>query len=157
HVTHPQLAPDLLHIDYLALVGKARVSGDHHQPRQAREPADNVLNHAISKILLFGVAAHVLKWQYRDRGFVGQRETLGSTRDIRGGPSERIDPYRSVDVLDLLLASVFEGSIDLTFDLIIDGAREVDASRFGHLLQSSRDVYAVTVDVTVRRDQDVAK
>jgi hypothetical protein len=56
-----------------------------------------------------------------------------------------------------LLATVFKGPIDLTLDLIIDSARKTDVARFGHSLQTSRYVYAVAVDVAVRRDQDVAE
>ena len=37
HVAHAELAPDLLHVDGAALVGEARIAGDHEQPAQARQ------------------------------------------------------------------------------------------------------------------------
>jgi hypothetical protein len=36
HVTHPKLAPDLLHIDGATLVGEARVAGDDEQRLEMR-------------------------------------------------------------------------------------------------------------------------
>ena len=39
HIAHAQFAPDLLHIDGLALVGEARIAGDHEQPADAADSA----------------------------------------------------------------------------------------------------------------------
>jgi len=63
--------PDLLHIDRLAFVGKARIAGDHEQPADARERSDDLLDHAVGEILLLRVAAHVLERQHRDGRLVG--------------------------------------------------------------------------------------
>ena len=52
HVTHAEVAADLLHVDRLALVGKARVACDHVQLRQLRRIGDDVLADTVGKILL---------------------------------------------------------------------------------------------------------
>ena len=74
HVAHAELAADLPHVDGAALVGEARIAGDHEQPANARQRGDDVLDHAVGEILLLGVAAHVLERQHGDRRLVGQRE-----------------------------------------------------------------------------------
>ena len=43
HVAHAEFAADLLHVDRLALVGKARVTRDDMQLRQLRKISDDVL------------------------------------------------------------------------------------------------------------------
>ena len=40
HVAHAKLAPDLLHIDGLSLVGEGRIAGDHEQPGDAGKGAE---------------------------------------------------------------------------------------------------------------------
>src|SRR6516164_3101164 len=59
HITHAQLAADLLHVDCLALVGECCVARDDEEPSDARETSDDVLNHAVAEIILFRIAAHV--------------------------------------------------------------------------------------------------
>jgi hypothetical protein len=36
---------------------------DHEQPANAREGRDDFLHNAMGEVFLFGIAAHVLKWQ----------------------------------------------------------------------------------------------
>jgi hypothetical protein len=43
HVAHAEFAPDLFHINYLALVSDARIAGDHEQPADAGEGGDDLL------------------------------------------------------------------------------------------------------------------
>ena len=74
HITDPELAPDLLHVDGLVLVRKARIASDDEEPADAGERGNDLLNHPVSEILLFWIAAHVLERQYRDRGLVWQQQ-----------------------------------------------------------------------------------
>jgi hypothetical protein len=74
-ITHAEFAADLLHVHRPALVGEARISRDHKEPAQARERRDDLLDHAIGKILLFGIAAHVHEGKNCNRGLVGQSES----------------------------------------------------------------------------------
>src|SRR6266436_6313669 len=74
HIADAQFAADLLHVDRLALVGKARVAGDHEQPADARERGDDLLDHAVGEIFLLRVAAHIGERQHRDRGLVREGE-----------------------------------------------------------------------------------
>ena len=62
-VAHAQLAAYLLNVYGLALVSEARIGRDHKQPAEPRQSRNDVLDHPISKVLLLGIAAHVLKWQ----------------------------------------------------------------------------------------------
>src|SRR6516164_4314267 len=82
HIAHAQLATDPLHIDSLALVGEARIAGDHEEPADARQAGDDVLNHTVGEIFLLGVGAHVLEGQHRYRWSVWYR---GRCRSRRGG------------------------------------------------------------------------
>jgi hypothetical protein len=52
HITHAQFAPDLLHIDGLPSVGKARITGEDRQPADAGECGSDLLDHTIDEILL---------------------------------------------------------------------------------------------------------
>jgi hypothetical protein len=36
HIPDAEFPPDLLYVDHLALVGKARIAGDHEEPADAR-------------------------------------------------------------------------------------------------------------------------
>ena len=78
HVAHPELAADLLHVHGPALVGEARIAGDHEQPAHARQRGDDLFHHAVGEILLLRVAAHVLERQDRDRRLVGKRQRVRS-------------------------------------------------------------------------------
>jgi len=72
-VADTQFAPDLLHIDRLALVRKTGVAGDDKEPADTRQRSDDFLDHAVREILLLGVAAHVLECHDRQRRLIRQR------------------------------------------------------------------------------------
>jgi hypothetical protein len=74
NVAHPQLAVHLFDVDRPAFIGEARIARDYEQPSHPRERGDDVLDDAIRKILLFGIAAHILKGKHRDRRPVGKRQ-----------------------------------------------------------------------------------
>ena len=126
NIADPQLAADLLHVDRLALVRKARIAGDHKEPADAAERGDDFLDHAVDEIFLLGIAAHIGEGQHRDRRLVGERQgrRLGSPHPRAGRASlsrkrgrarvgafrpHPIDPHRPCNVLDLLLAEILEG------------------------------------------------
>src|SRR5258707_4217711 len=67
---HPKLAPDLLHIDGAPLVCEARIAGDDEQRLETRQRRDDVIDHSISKVVLFGITAHVGEWQNSDGGLI---------------------------------------------------------------------------------------
>src|ERR1700742_4680409 len=71
HVTDPQLASDLLHVDRLPLVSEARIASDDEQPATTGECGKNFLDHAVGEILLLRIARHILEGQNRDRRLVG--------------------------------------------------------------------------------------
>jgi hypothetical protein len=60
-------------MDGLALIGKGRVARDHEEPSQLGQRGDDVLTDPVGKILLFGIAAHVVEGKQRDRGPIRQR------------------------------------------------------------------------------------
>jgi hypothetical protein len=107
HIPHTQLAPDLLHIDSAALVGKAGIAGDDEQRGVARQRGDDVLGDPIGEKLLLGVTAHIGEGQHRDRGLVWQRERSGPLArlsDALGRDAE--DMHWPGNVLELRLADV---------------------------------------------------
>jgi hypothetical protein len=69
-IAHAQLAADLTDVGRPSLVGEARIARDHEKPFDTRQAGDDVLHRAVDKIVLLGIAAHVLERQHRDRGLV---------------------------------------------------------------------------------------
>src|SRR6202035_783041 len=74
HVAHAEFAADLLHVDWLAFVGKARIAGDNMQFRQLRKVGDDVLTDAVGKVLLLRVSAHVVESKDRNGRLIRKRE-----------------------------------------------------------------------------------
>src|SRR5438477_7324794 len=114
-ITDAKPASDLLDIDGFAFERKARIAGDHEQPFEPRERGDDLLDHAVRKIFLLGVAAHILERQHGDGGLV--REWWGRTQPI-AQCAKRSRAYsksadRLGDVLELLFAPVLEASVQL--------------------------------------------
>src|SRR6516162_8124710 len=73
-----------------------------------------------------------------------------------GAQANRIDPHRTVDVLQSLLAKIGEIERDLASNLPISIIRKVYAARFGDALKSRSDVDTVPENV-IGLDQDVAE
>jgi hypothetical protein len=59
------------------------------------------------------------------------------------------------DVLELLLAHIPETDVELVLDVVEDGSGNANATRIGQLLQPSRDIDAVAVNI-IAIDDDVA-
>src|SRR6266545_5198381 len=55
HIADTKLAPNLTDINDLAFVGEGRVACDDEQPVATRERGDDVLGHAVGKIVLLGI------------------------------------------------------------------------------------------------------
>ena len=72
HVAHAEFAPDLFDVNRPALVDEGTVSGDHEQPANARQPGDDVFDHAVGEVLLLWIAGHVLEREHGDGRLVGQ-------------------------------------------------------------------------------------
>src|SRR6516164_750975 len=120
-VADAQFVADLLYVDGLAFISEARAAGDHKEPADPGERGDDLLDHAVAKVFLLGVAAHVLERQHRDRRLVGQgqrRLRRHCSRRLGGvGPFAEqytVDAYRPRDVLDLLLAHVLDEKASLS-------------------------------------------
>ena len=97
-VAHAELAPDLLHVHGAALVGEARVAGDHEQPAHPRQRGDDLLDHPVGEVLVFRVAAEVLKRQRGDRGAIGKGRRrsiwrLGSGVETSAVSDPLCEPY----------------------------------------------------------------
>ena len=67
HVARAKLAPDLPHVDGLALVPEARVAGDDEQLGEPRQLCDDVLGDAVAEVFLIRVAAHAGEGENGDR------------------------------------------------------------------------------------------
>src|SRR5205814_6159239 len=99
-------------------------------------------------------AAHVLKRQHRDRRLVWEwwhRRDRGRPGRLRaGGPrSDSVDPHRPCDVLDLLLAEILEGEVELVAHLLVRRAAEADAAGLRQRFEPCGDVDPVAEDVVL--------
>src|SRR5438876_2945206 len=149
HVVQPELAGDLLRIDPLALVAEGGVAGDHGEPPRPRQLGDQVLRDAVEKELRLGVAAEILKRQYRDgRLFRRRGGSLAGCARPRCFPvqynAEGAD--RARDVGNLMLAQIGKGDRQLIAHLVAHRAADVDAARFGKALQPRGNRDAVAID-----------
>src|SRR5262252_4290686 len=70
HVANAKVAANLRHTDGAALVGEARIAGDHEEPPYMRKRSDDVLDHAVGEVILLRITAHVHKRQHGYRGLV---------------------------------------------------------------------------------------
>jgi hypothetical protein len=156
-VAHAELTPGLLQVHRSALVGEARIAGDHEEPLDAREAGDDVLGHAVGEILLLHVAAHVGERQHGDRRPVGQRERgmlRGVLPDALGLDArlDAIDMDRAGDVLHAMLAEVGEADRKLLADMLAHGRADADLAGLGERLEPRRDVDAIAKNVIVLDD-----
>jgi hypothetical protein len=78
-----------------------------------------------------------------------------SRRNVLG--IEGIDPHRSGDVLEPLLATILERQRQLALEFVEYLARNAHAAWIGGRLQANGDVHAVADDILVLRDDDVAE
>ena len=67
HIADVQLAPDLLHVDGLALVGERRVARDHDRASYPREVGREAFRDPVDEMLLLRVAADIGERQDDDR------------------------------------------------------------------------------------------
>src|SRR5271165_4471229 len=157
HVAHTKLAPDLLHIDAVALVREARIAGDYEQPADARQRGDDFLDHAVGEIFLVRIAAHILERQYRDRRLLRQRQGCrgGYGRCRRGCQLCALDTHRPGDILQSLLAAIAKFGLDLAPHLAERVLRDADPAGFGDTFKAGGEIYAVADDI-VAFDQYVA-
>src|SRR5207245_766734 len=81
----------------------------------------------------------------------------GSRGRVRVGVfrSHSVHPNGPSDVLERLLAHVFEGEVELARRILPNAGRDANAARLGQAFEPGRDVNAVARDVAVL-DDDVA-
>ena len=154
HISDAQLARDLANIDRLALVGECGISRDDEEPRLTRECRDDVLGEAVREVFLLLVAAHVLKRQDGDRGLVGKRQ-LRSRVPARLEPNPP-DSHRPRNVLELALAGILEGDIELALHVLLHSSGHADAAGLGQRLQPRCHIHTITPHIVVV-DDDVAE
>ena len=96
-----------------------------------------LVNHPIRKILLVGIAAQVLKWQHGDGRLVrewrdrSQPITQRAMRSRNGVGADRLG-----NVLEVLLATILEASVQLALDFVVDLVGNQDTARIGGPLLS---------------------
>ena len=153
HIAHAELAADLLHVDRPALVGEGRIARDDEKPFDARKAGDDVLDHAVGEIFLFGIAAHVLEGQDCDRWLIGQRKRESFRRTA--ARLQLVDPHRPCDVLQLLFAHVLEVCVELAAHLPVGVVGYADAAGLSDTFEPRGNIDAVAEYVAVL-DDDVA-
>src|SRR5919106_2851114 len=152
-IANSEVPGDLPDIDGFALVNEARIPGDDEEPTQARQRRDDVLGHAVSEVILLGIATQIGEGQDRYGRLLDLPRLLWaciradrpeSRRKVQG---DAISAYWPIDVLEHLLAHVLESEIESVADVISDGCRDRDPTRFRYAFQPRRQIDAVTVDV----------
>jgi hypothetical protein len=119
HEAHAEVASDVLHLRRPALVDERGVARDHEQAGDLGEVGDQVLGDPVGEVFLFGIAAHVLKRQDRDRGLLRQRRR--SNRYWRSSiQAHLISTDRTRNVFELLLPQVLAVKIDSSADLVVN-------------------------------------
>src|ERR1700722_13169687 len=159
HIADVQLTPDLLHVDSFALEGERRVARDHERASDARQVRGEALGYAIGEIVLLGIATDVREREHDD----GQARRGKPVRHCavllvwaKPIPFHGVGPYRTSDILEVLLAQIGELDINFAANLIIGRRRDADATGFGDALQPSRDVDAITENI-IALNEDVAE
>ena len=74
---------------------------------------------------------------------------------ISAASRHAVRPDRPRDVLERLLADVFESEVEAARSVLLNARRDADAARFGQAFEPRRDVDAVAEDVAIL-DDDVA-
>jgi hypothetical protein len=64
-IAHPQFPTDLLHGNGPPLVAEGGIARDDEEIPYAAQRGGDVFDHAVSEIILLGVAAHILERQDR--------------------------------------------------------------------------------------------
>ena len=112
---------------------------------QARQRRNDVLGDTVRKELLFGVAAHIRKWQDGDGWFVECRLLRFDAR--LSGHDDRIHPNRLCDVLHLLLALIPVVEIELANDLFVYVSRNTNTAWSSKRFETGSDVNAVAQNI----------
>ena len=106
-----------------------------------------------------GSPTHVLERQNGDGRLV--REWRGRTQPLcqrpRRSRADSVGADRLGDVLELLLATILEASVQLALDFVVDLVGNQDTARIGGPLQPDSNVDPVAVEVTVLPNDDVTK
>ena len=132
--------------------------------RMRRERGDDLLDHAVGEIFLLGVAGHFWNGSTAIDGLSGSGSAgpapalpfpaAGAGISERALRSDAVDPNRASEVLQALLADIYEGAIEPALDLVVHDARDADPARLGDPLQPRGDVDAVAVNVAVLEARD---
>ena len=140
HVADAEFARHRLHIDCPALVLEARIARDNEKSRKTRDRGRNLLDDGVDEIVLLGIAGHVLERQHCQRGLIGQwkrRFGLGVL-----GDQNAVDADRPRDVLDLLLAGILEGEVELVAHLVAHDPADADPAGLRQGFEPGRDIDA---------------
>jgi hypothetical protein len=112
-------------------------------PAAARQRSDDILHHPVGKILLLGIAAHVLERQHRDRRLVGQWQCRTFWRPKPN--SEHLD--FGCNVLQFRCAKIIDIQRHLACGILAHASRDTDATRFGQRFQTRCDDHAVAEQI----------
>src|SRR5690242_16867472 len=117
NVAHAKPAPDLLDIDRSAFECEARIARNHKEGLEPRQRCNDLFDHPVREVFLFDIAAHVFEWQHRDRWLVWAWWVQKSVDQCTmHSPANSKGAHRLGDILELLLASIFEANVQLGLD-----------------------------------------
>jgi hypothetical protein len=117
--------------------------------------SDDLLDHAIRKILLLGIAAHIGEGQHCDRGFVRERQQSGCVNRHRPrrvfhlSETNSVDPHRPSNVFEALFTQIVKCEVEPTRSVFLNTGRNADPARISQTFEPSRHVHAIAEDVAV--------
>jgi hypothetical protein len=158
YIAHPQLTPDLLHVDGAPLVCEARVAGDDEQRLEMRQGCNDVIHHSVREIFLFRIGAQVGEGENGDRGFVGERKggvinTQAGRHSWHGATVwDAPDPHRFGDILQGLRTQILKRYIYLATNLPTSVIRDADAARLCDPFETHCNIDPITKDIIVCDD-----
>src|SRR6516162_762325 len=167
HVTDAELAANLFHVDRFAPVRKCSIPSDHEAAGNLREIGRQIISNPVCEILLLRIIRKVCKRQDDDRkgwhhggevladlSYMLWWDRLHDWRQRRHGCCiQHVGAHWPGDILDLLLAQIFEPEIKLVAHLIPHDPTDTNPARLGQRLQARGHVDTVVENVALVDDE----
>ena len=158
HVAHAEFARDPLHVDSYGFIDKGGITRDDEEPLDARQAGDDVLHDAVSKVLLLGIATHVLERQHRYGGRSGRGSAarpLDGYAELQKGRccfTNTPDPHRFGNILESLCPHILKGALNLAPNLPVSIVGNANPTRFCDPFETHCNIDPITKDIIICDD-----
>src|SRR4029077_9168310 len=128
---------------------EARIARDDKEASELRQGSDDVFGDAVAKVLLLGIAAHVLKRKDCNGQLVGGS---GPVRHRQWFEPQTKGTDRPCNVPQGLLTDILEGEVYLPRDILLHARRDANPASLGDAFEPCGDVDPVAENVPVLLD-----